>query len=342
MILTILTNCSSELSPDYLRLYREALLRWNDKGLAETQVILLPQSPLQPSQTDPFEVVETEYESVNGYPVWDLMRAVRQAWPKVQGEYVTFDHPEFIWGPGRLDKTIAWLKGYRPVYAMGNLRRPGTFEEIANRDARDDVSKYASDWFKGFLDRGDWDEAANAFEYLQTAHWMYWVTRPQKPGPNPWIEDAFYADKGWLDLWGFTRYDMELPFQDVYDLIQRAAQTLYQYGVPVQCLRMPESINRLIHLWHPRAWGSWTAEMRDWFLAQPDRWKKIRFGEREIWERLIAFRKAPVKDSKPVNEVRFESRGTATNYGVALAAWLNNGGVEAMRKFYAERSDARA
>lgn len=339
MFLTILTVCPSELDLGYLKLYREAIIRWNPNFWQDTQVILLPQSPIDPSQFIPFEVVETEYELVNGYPVWDVMRAVRQAWPQVRGEYVSFDHPEFIWGPGRLEKTIAWLKGYRPIYGLGNLRRPGDCWETTKFNGRDDISLKPSAWFKDFLDRGRWDEAVAPFEYLQTADWMYWAVQPQKPGPSPWIEDVFYADREWLDLWGFVRYDMELPFQDVFDLIQMAARALYQFGVAFQCVRMPQSINRIMHLWHPRAWGSWTPEMRDWFLSQPDRWNKTRFLDRKMWDRLIDFQHNPKEDCEPISALRFGSRGTANRYGVAVSNWLYDAGVEAMKEYYAERKE---
>ncbi len=339
MLLTIFTVCPEELDPQYLESYREALLHWNQEGLEGTQVILLPQSPIAPERAEPFEVVEAEYEQVNGYPVWDVMRAVRQAWPQVKGEYVSFDHPEFIWGPGRLDKTVAWLKGYRPIYARGNLRRPGRIEQVADPKNRDGVGRSASDWLKGFLDNCEWDQAAKAFEYLETTHWMFWAMRPQQPGTNSWTEDVFYADREWLDAWGFTRYGMEMPFQDVWDLIQVAGRTISQYGLPFDCVRMPQSVNRIIHLWHPRSWGSFTVEMRDWFLRQPERWEKTRLIDPEAWERLIAFQRNPKKDCEPVVALRFGPRGTAINYGIALASWLNNGGVEAMKEFYAVREE---
>lgn len=339
-MLTLFVVCPVELDLGYLTLYREALLRWNKAGLRETQVILLPQQEIPVSLSDGFEVSETKFEQVNGYPVWDVMKAVRQAWPMVRGEYVSFDHPEFIWGPGRLEKTIEWLKGYRPIYGMGNLRRPGEWENINQPNSRDDISQNASGWFKSFLDLNLWEDGAEAFEYLQTTHWMYWAAKAQRPGVNPWIEDAFFAEKEWLDLWGFTRYELEMPFQDVYDLMQIAVRTLYQYGLVFDCVRMPQSVNRIMHLWHPRAWGSWTPEMRDWFFSQPDRWKKTSFADPKLWEGLIDFQHNPQKACEPVVRLRFGPRGTCVNYGVEISRWLNEeGGVEAMKAYYADRKE---
>jgi hypothetical protein len=338
MTLTIFVVCPVELDSEYLRLYREALLRWNREGLADTQVILLPQEKLS-VPTDPFEVVETDFEMVDGYPVWDAMKSVRQAWPLVRGEYVTFDHPEFLWGRNRLDKTIAWLNALRPICALGNLRRPGDALDGVQGKGRDDISQKPSAWLRGFLDRGEWDAAALALEYLQTSDWMYWAVPRQKPGPSPWIEDVFYADKEWLDLWGFARYDMELPFQDVYDLMQMAARKFYEYGVPCQYVRAPQHINKLVHLWHSRAWGSWTPEMRNWFLSQPERWARTRFLDRSIWDRLIDFKRNPKDECEPVSALRFGARGTANRYGIAVANWLDDVGVEVMKAYYAERKE---
>jgi hypothetical protein len=337
--LTILTVCPTELDESYLRLYREALLRWNQEGLAETQVILLPQKPLN-IPTDPFEVVEVDFPRVAGYPVWDLMASVRKAWPIVRGEYVSFDHPEFIWGPDRLDRTIAFLRGYRPVYGLGNLRRPGGLEELQKQGSRDDLSQPASDWLRRFLDAGRWAEGAEAFEYIESQLWMYWVKSEQKPGPTTWIEDASYLRKDWLDLWGFTAIDMEMPFQDVYDLLQVAVSEMVRHGVGFPCIRMPQSVNKLVHLWHPRTWGSWTPEMRDWFMSQPERWRHCSLGNRAMWNELIEFARAPRKDCKPVGKMRFGPRGTALNYACRVADWLRDGGIEAMDEYFAQTREA--
>lgn len=339
MFLTIFCVVPSRMGDDYLSLYREALLRWNARGLEDTQVIILPQREIG-IDISPFELYPFEFERVTGYPVWDLMKHVRAAWPRVKGQYVTFDHPEFIWGPDRLDRTIAYLQAYKPIYAMGNLRRPGAVDEATASDFRDDQSRAAAEWFRAFL-RGAWDSADKAFEYLQTTTWMYWSGAQQKPGPAPWVEDVFYCPKNWLDAWGFCNYGLELPFQDVYDLMQYAVRTHYQFGLPFQCLRMPQSINRLMHLWHPRYFSSWSPEMRDWFFAQPERWKDTRFLDKELWDRLIAFNHLPQKEknTKPISELRFGPRGTSVRYGVAISQWLQDGGVEVMREFYAQRAE---
>ncbi len=339
MILTIFVTCPSELGDDYLKLYREALLRWNRSGLADAQIILLPQRKIS-IDVDPFEVCNIDFEHVGGYPVWDVMRHVRAAWPMVLGEYVSFDHPEFIWGPGRLEKTIEFLKTRRPIYAMGNLRRPGIISgEKAKNFRESESSKAAAIWFRRFMEENSlYYEAAAAFEFLQTTQWMYWLASEQKPGPQPWVEDVFYADKAWLDSFGFVRGDIELPFQDVYDLMQMAARTLFQFGLPFYCFRMTQDVNRLIHLYHQRNYSSWTPEMRDWFFSDPDRWKGTRFLDEEIWQSLIELKSDPKMTDKPVSEFRFGPRGTAINYGVEIAKWLSGDGVDVMRKFYARRA----
>lgn len=340
MFLTILVPCPTELGWEYLYLYREAMLRWNKAGLAETQVILLPQGKLPSVDLDPFQVINVPFDKVGKYPIWDVMRSIRAAWPHVRGEYVSVDHPEFLWGPDRLDRTIAWLKGYRPIMGIGNLRRPGAMKETSNdSEARDAISKDACSWFRTFLNRDDWSDAAGAFEYLQTVQWTYWA--PTAPaGPTMWMEDVFYADKAWLDTWGFARYDLEMPFQDVYDVLQVSTKMMAQYGLPVMCQRMPQRINKLMHLWHPRPWSSFVAEIRDWFLSDPTRWQKSSLGNKDLWNDLIAYAKSPAgKPYNPVHTVRFGPRGTATNYAVSLSTWLNAGGVEALQEFFENRRE---
>jgi len=334
-VLTVLCVIPCELDDSYLRLYREALLRWNREGLAETQIILLPQGKAPGLQTD-FEVVSTPFERVDGYPVWDVMRQIRAAWPCVRGQYVTVDHPEFLWGPGRLDKTIAWLRGYRPIYGLGNLRRAGSLEEVTSLQARD-LSQEPSLWFMQRLQAGEWDEAARLFEWLSTMHWMYWcptgLRTPPRPGTSDWIEDVFYIDKAWLDAWGFTRYDNEMPFQDVWDVLQVAIRTQQLYGVQFECTRMPMDVNKLYHLWHPRMRNNLTPKMRDWFLAQPQRWGQSAFSDPDLWACLIA------RDNAAVRRLRFGGRGTAATYRAAVSRWLDAGGVEIMQDFFRERRD---
>lgn len=335
--LTILTVCPFELDSSYCKLYREALLNWNEEGLAETQIILLPQGPIE-SDVDPFEIVPVDFEQVEGYPVWDVMRSVRAAWPFVRGQYVSFDHPEFIWGPDRLVNTIAWLKGYRPLYALGNLRRAGCLEELTQPNSRD-ISEEPSKWFRAILEAGDWEAAIEPFEYLQTMHWMYWKSAFQRPGANLWIEDLFYLDREWCDIWGLARYQDELPFQDIWDLTQMIVRTFFQFGLPFDCVRMPMIINKTLHLWHPRSRANFSPAMRDWFLSQPERWSKSAFGDPALWDGLIDLWKDSKADNAPLVKARFGPRGTAINYGVFLSQWLANGGIEAIQRFAEERRE---
>lgn len=336
--LTILTIIPHELDDSYLEHYRDALLNWNKEGLADAQVILLPQGKSLPQSSFPFEILSCEFESVDGYPIWDVMKQIRTAWKSIRGDYVTVDHPEFIWGPERLERTINWLRGYRPIYALGNLRRDGCWEQITQLNCRE-ISRDPSLWFKRFLEEGRWEEAITPFECMSTIQWMYWRGPPQRPGTNEWIEEVFYADRQWLEAWGFISHGGEMPFQDVWDLLQVATKIQRIYGLPFDCHRMPMNINKIRHLWHPRLRSNLTPAVRDWFLSQPERWAKSSFGNADLWRDLLLVGKNNGEGNNSVHELRFGPRGTAANYRAAVAAWLDNGGVEKMQQFYLERNE---
>jgi hypothetical protein len=342
--LTIIVTHPAELDRSYLDRYLRCMAKWNRNGLKDTQLILLMQRStevIQPQYVGiNLSVIYPDYEMVNGYPIWDTMKTVRTLWPQIDGQYVTFDHTEFIWGPDRLENTINWLVKNRPVYAIGNLRRPGTFDEVADLKLSTDTVKRYSDWFTDTLDSGDdacEERAANIFEMMETAHWMYWDSRPQKPGAVSYIEDVFYADKRWLDTWRFAQYPGERPFQDVYDLMGIAFQSLMKLNVHPKCVRMPQLVNRILHLWHPRLWLTWTEEIRQWFASNPVRWAGTRFLDKVLWDDLIQSRiNGWPKDHAPVNNFRRCPNGTVTSYGVAVSTFLQRGGADRLKKFYTE------
>lgn len=344
--LSVVVFDTVELEPSYLGLYFDSLLHWNAEGVAQTQFIVVSQRKDVSVTEDickrvPESVVcrvhAPRQDWVNGYPVWDILASLREVWPEVRGRYVTFNHPEYIWSPNRLERTIDWLYRERLYFVLGNLRRPGRYKDIAAQHTADHCIREASDRLHNTMMKGDWKLAASVCETLPTCWWMFWTGVEQHPGRVPYIEDAFLLDKEWLDSWEFVRHGGELPFQDVYDLIGNAVRsTLFKYNVqPRYCYRMPLDANRIIHLWHPKVWGSWRPEIRDWFLSNPDRWKGTKFLDPTIWNQLIEIRAKMPKTYQPVNTLRNAPGGTVTRYGLALSEWLRAGGHEQVNRFYA-------
>ena len=338
--LTLAVTCPDELPDDYLKLYRDALLEWNREALAETQVIFFPQGKIA-IDVDPFEVVEIDYERVDGYPIWDVCKGLRAAWDRIEGTYISVDHPEFLHGPGRLARTIDWLKAARPYYGLGNLLRPGSAPAGRASEKFRDESIGPSTWIRSFLDAGDWDRGRDAFEYTAGIHWMYWAARPQAPGKNIWIEDAFYVDRDFLEAMNFLDHiAVDMPFQDIYDVMQVMARTLYQHALPFQCLRADHATNKIFHLHHARSWGSWTPAIRDWFFSDPEKWKGTAYLDAGLWDRLIAFKQSETNSAyKAINELRFGPDGSAIRFGLRLSHYLYDGGARRLRDFYKSRPD---
>jgi len=171
---------------------------------------------------------------------------------------------------------------------------------------------------------------------------MYWTAQPQKPGRVSYIEDAFIASKAWLDAWGFSEISYEMPFQDVYDLMGVTFNSMYMMKAFPQVYRMPQWFNKLWHLWHPRNWESWSEEIRDWFMAQPERWKGTRFIDQKMWGELIdSRRKGWPKDNAPVNNFRHGPGGTTIRWGQEVSRRLQRDKGASLREFYANWEKAR-
>lgn len=347
--LTILLIDNAEIDPSYLDLYFGALREWNLEAIKDTQIIAISQkkvvNDLQAvcaGQPYPVEIVHAEHEFVGNYPIWDILASARQVWPAVRGRYVTFHHPEFIWGRNRLRKTLTWLADNAPYFAMGNLRRPGSHREILQQKAYNACVRSYSDQLKtlmnggrGFNENHTRPNAIKLFEAMPTCWWVYWAPE-QKPGPAPYIEDLFFADRDWLDSWAFTEHGGELPFQDVFDLIGAAMTKLAVKNLAPRCQRMPQDVNRIMHLWHPKAWYSWTPEIRDWFFSQPERWAGTKFLDAAVWERVITYQKTMPKSGAPITPLRSAPGGTVTRYAAALNQWLFSGGYDRVSEFYSQ------
>jgi hypothetical protein len=168
---------------------------------------------------------------------------------------------------------------------------------------------------------------------MHTTWWMFW-SREQSPGVVPYIEDVFFADLEWLDAWRFFEFPESLPFQDVYDLIGLAIRTMTNEHLAPKIFRMQQGVNRILHLWHPKTWGSWTPEIRDWFMAYPERWRGTPFLDRAMWDQLIRCRGAMPQDCNPVNAFRWAPGGTVTRFGEYFKGWLKSGGKDQLLRFF--------
>jgi hypothetical protein len=334
--LSILLFKDVEKPAFFLDHYFGALKEWNADGLDEIEVILISQHEdseefRQVALRQPFDVhvIDAGHPMVDGYPVWDIFEELRLAMPMARGRWVTTHHTEFLWCKGRLRRTLDWLKEQRLYMALGNLRRP-------MRPKVDKVwSKEGSDELHQMLAADDWQAAGDLAEALPTNHWIYWLKEP-KPGPTRWHEDIFFADREWLEAWRFPDHGGRLPFQDVYDVMGRATDWLERYQLMPKMVRMPMEVNRTIHLWHDKLWGSWTPAMRDYFLENAE-WRNTAFGDKRIWQGLLATHGNNGNGTgAPVVRLRTGQGGTVTRYGDAMKRWLLNGGRPELSSFYAE------
>lgn len=341
--LSILVVADVEKGPEFLERYLGGLREWNADGLDAAQVVVISQHEdpagvraACAAQPFPVEVVEAVHPRVNGYPVWDILEELRQAWPLVRGRYVTTHHTEFLWCPGRLRKTIDHLEQRKPYLALGNLRRP--WKQGGNPRGSEEISNQLT----GLLDKGDWQEGRRVAETIPTWHWIYWVQTPPPSGPSKWLEEVFFADREWLEVVQFAHHGGRLPFQDVYDVMGRAISWLERSKLSPAIERMPLETHKAIHLWHTLRWETFTEAMRDYFLGNRAEWAETTFGNKVLWRQLIALQRDRVDHSaKAVVDLRLGSGGTVTRYGAALQEWLGNGGTPALRQFYAAHGQER-
>lgn len=340
--LSILLFKDVEKAPYFLDYYFGALKEWNAEGLDEIEVLLISQHEnsdefRELALRQPFDVhvIDAGHEFVDGYPVWDVFEELRLAMPMARGRWVTTHHTEFLWCPGRLRKTLDWLKAERLYMALGNLRRPilPKVDKVWSAEACDDLHR--------MLAAGDWTQAGALASDVPTNHWVSWL-KPPKPGSTKWLEDIFFADREWLETWRFQEHGGRLPFQDVYDVMGRATDWLERFKLMPDLIRMPAEVNWTLHLWHEKQWGSFTPAMRDYFLNNRD-WRNTAFADKNLWKALIASAATSKGNGSgpPVQRLRMGAGGTVSRYGDSMKKWLSNGGQPALREFYAEHGERR-
>lgn len=340
-MLTILLFVDVEKRETLLERFFYSMREWNREPLesGDVRILLITQKQndthsREVAAAQPFgvEVVDAAHpRDESGYPVWDVLEECRQVWDRVDGEYVTWSHAEFLWLPGRLSKTVEWLKQARPVAAMGNLRRLGKYTpslktEIGTREA----TKGCSDAVEAVIDRMPPDEAAKVIEFFPSWHWVYWLPEPDVGGKR-WGEDVTFLRRDWLDDTRFLHHGGALPFQDVYDLLQVGFQTMETVGSAPPCPRMPRDVCEMYHLWHPKFWSSWTPAMRRWFYKDPDAWSGTTFLRDDIWTELFNQRANQWTTDKAVCRVRRDPGGTVTRWHRDFAIWMCRGGLAVLR-----------
>ena len=327
--LTILLVVDVEKPPEYLDWYAAGLARLNSSAELgrDYQVLFLNQH-------------HGDRWTAAGYPVWDLLEQTAQAWPLVEGEYVTWAHSEFLWCTDRLRRTIDWLRQHRPVIALGNLRRTGD-DRLYQAHTLDRGMKLASDPITDHLRRGDWEAAAIAAEQTPTTNWM---ANPHQPLPTDapaWLEDVFFVRRDWLEVTEFLHHGRPQFFQDVYDLMDAAQVKLGVHDATPRCPRLPQSVCRLVHLWHDRRMRHLGPDVRRYFLRNAARYDGTLYASREHWRRLDACFTAAKRDEGAIWPWRRDPGGTVWRWAMDFEAWLERGGAEDCRRYLARHQATR-
>ena len=291
------------------------------------------------AEQQPFhvEVIDCDQpRDATGYPVWDVVSAVRDAWPRIRGRYITFNHIEYIHGPGRLANACDWLADRRPLVALGNLRRivAHTYDWRSRiRDAKDPLN----DCFSRLIDECYWAFLQDHWDLFGQAPWIYWIPEPD-PESTVWLEDVFFADREWLDTMRFFEHGGCLPFQDVYDLMGLMMVKLERHGLSPPCYRMPRRVHEACHILHDRLWGSYTPAMRQWFQDHSDEFCNTTFGRTDLWDMVLAPGGCGDETAgQAIDRFRRAPGGTVTRWTLDFSEWLQHDGAERIQEFYQRR-----
>lgn len=335
--LTIIVIEDAEKDPRMIERFLFGLRVLNGDALHRVQVVAVTQradSQLAALLEDqPFDAVFVQADhprADDGYPIWDICAAGRQIWPIVAGQYVTFAHAEFLYGPGRLGRTCRFLREQRPTLALGNLRRLGiAMPHWKNRllDPPAGLSETLCSW----IDRCDATALTAAWDHLPTTHWCHWRDQVRTDGRID--EDVFYARRDWLEVLQFFWQDQRQPYQDVYDLIRTAYLILAGRGLDPECPRLMRHDNELFHIDHPRHRQAYSLACYRWFLGHRDRWLGTSYADDALWSQILCPWSAAADRHKAISEFRHSSTGTVTRWAIAFQAWLKDGGEDRVRSY---------
>lgn len=347
--LTILLFVDAEKPLTWDQRWFGAVREMNPTVHSRIQVLVMSQressrSIRRQASQQPFsvEVIDCDQpRDSTGYPVWDVVSAVRGVWPKVRGKYISFNHIEYIHGPRRLAATCDWLLENRPCVALGNLRR--ICAHTQNFDWRKrirDVADPLNQTFAALIDDCYWAFLQDHWDLFGSAPWIYWLSEP-KSDSVAWLEDVFFADREWLDCMRFFEHGGRLPFQDVYDLMGPAMSKLDRHGLFPGCPRIPRSVHDACHILHDRMWGSYTPSMRAWFEEHADEFADTTLARSDLWD--LVLRDGGRGDETPgqaIDRFRRAPGGTVNRWLSGFSEWIQNGGAQAVQNFY-DRRDRR-
>lgn len=306
-LLTIVLTLDEEKPIQYDRSFFDALQWSAGDALEDVQVVTLSQRAHSP----PYAYVSQCPRNKDGYPIWDLLADVRAVWERIEGDYITFHHTEYCWGPGRLRRTLEALDNGQPVLALGNLRRlvPG------GSGRRNMVSHQLVDW----LEAGEMDRIARWWETAQTYPWAFWAGEPD-PGLTYWREDVFFARREWLDSLQFFEHYRQMPFQDVYDLTGVALGVLRKHDALPSIYQLGRNVCELMHLPHDKTWGGYTEATRQWFLEHHGDWSDTTFVRQDLWKDVLE----GDNPSRAVRAFRRAPGGTLTQWQSRFSGWVQH------------------
>jgi hypothetical protein len=338
--LTILLFVDVEKDRQFDRRFFDTLRHLNASAMDHIQVVVLCQRDRDPQLEELVSTLPCDREVVYcehpkndaGYPVWDVCAGVRQAWPRVRGEYVTFSHTEYANGPDRIRRTCDWLMSRRPVFAMGNLRR---------------VVPHRWDWRKRRLDIGDemslcltalvdghyWDFLREQWSLFTGHPWVSWQPQPGPGSPRPWLEDVFFARRDWLEVTRFFHHGGDLPFQDVYDLVGPGLERLCRHKVGPVVWRLDRETHEACHIAHTKCWGSYTAAMRRYFERNRKAYRDTTMIRWDLWDAVLKPDGCGAAPGQAVSDFRRAPGGTVTRWCADFSGYLQTGGEEKLREY---------
>jgi hypothetical protein len=245
----------------------------------------------------PVDVVHAKHDFVGAYPIWDVNEELRQVLPLLYGKFIAINHPEFLWLPGRLQSTVNYLKNHPNEYlVLGNLRRPGDRKRIEKEHPGHVIE--SSLQLMDLLDSDKFVDLAVVSETVDTCSWMFWSPEPTFGDDVPWLEDLFFISPAFIQVTNLFDHGGRLPFQDVYDLVAAAVLVLDKHHLTPKMSRMDFATNKVLHIHHPKTWGSWLPEVRDYFLNAPEEWCGTLFLDKGLWSKYATKRAASFQPPK--------------------------------------------